>query len=105
MIVSNEKNPPMHKSLSWNGLQSKTFYESPQESKNPGIYVLFSAGSDFVPQGTFSNVLRLFFIVTTGGKDAIGNQWLEARDPATISTMYRTGPQQEIIWPKIIQTK
>lgn len=90
--------------------KSKTFYESFQESKNPGIYVLiwinqrFSAGSDFVSQGTFSKVLRLFFIVTTGGKDAIGNQWLEARNPATISTMCRTGPQQEIIWPKIIQT-
>lgn len=91
--------------------KSKAFYESFQDSKNPGIYVLicvnqrFSAGSDFVSQGTFSNVLRHFFIVTTGGKDAIGNQGLEAREPATISTMYRTGPQQEIIWPQIIQTK
>lgn len=94
----------------WKG-SWKTLYEILQETKNPRIYVLicikqrFSTGGEFCFRRDIWQCLETLYISTTRVMGAAGNQWLEARGPAKMSTMHRTSSPQGIIWPKIIQTK
>lgn len=62
-----------------------------------------SVGASLSPGELYSKRLETFLVVTSGGGDATGNEWVRAKQTDAIS-LHRTDPQQKMNRPKYKQS-